>query len=131
MEQIETQIQCIGCKRALPCDDFHRDNIRGRQRKCKTCVRDYYMRPEVKRQAYNRHLKRTYGITVDVYDAMLQAQRGRCAICDSAEKGRLVVDHCHDTGVVRGLLCVACNAALGPFGTEDRLLSALTYLIRS
>lgn len=58
-------------------------------------------------------LRRAYGITSEQYDAMLAAQGGVCAICKSEpKKNRLHVDHDHDTGRVRGLLCVACNSRL-------------------
>lgn len=59
---------------------------------------------------------RKYGITRDEYDRLLVAQNGRCLICnrpgDELKKG-LAVDHDHETGAVRGLLCVGCNTKLG------------------
>ena len=58
-----------------------------------------------------------YGITEDEYTAMLEAQEGRCAICNLERK--LVIDHDHKTGKVRGLLCKPCNAMLGPFEQVD------------
>jgi len=70
------------------------------------------------RAAYEhaRGLQRNYGITPAQYDAMFVAQKGLCAICESADragKRRLCVDHDHDTGKVRGLLCSRCNTAIG------------------
>ena len=69
-----------------------------------------------------------YGITVEEYDRMYKSCGGRCEICGRAEedavKGRLHVDHCHDTGVVRGLLCSHCNTALGKFQDSPELLTA-------
>jgi predicted HNH restriction endonuclease len=60
-----------------------------------------------------KHLKRTYGMTTEEYDTMLNAQGGRCAICgESPLRRRLHVDHDHETGRVRGLLCSRCNTAL-------------------
>lgn len=62
----------------------------------------------------NNTLLRKYGITEQRYNEMLDAQGGVCAICERPPKGRpLTVDHCHDTGVIRGLLCGCCNSALG------------------
>lgn len=62
-------------------------------------------------------LKRTYGITLEQYEAMHIAQAGVCAICKTsttgAENRKLFVDHCHRTGKVRGLLCGKCNSTLG------------------
>jgi hypothetical protein len=60
-------------------------------------------------------LKRRFGLTVEVYDALLAAQDGVCAICKQPQPGghRLAVDHDHTTGQLRGLLCSKCNRALG------------------
>ena len=59
------------------------------------------------------HFKAKYGITLVDYDAMLARQKGLCKLCNQLKK--LVVDHCHETGKVRGLLCIGCNAALGAY----------------
>jgi hypothetical protein len=73
-----------------------------------------------------------YGITVDEFDAMLAAQRGRCAICSSPEPRSNCwwhIDHDHDTGHVRGLLCGPCNQGIGSLGDDpDRLRLAIAYL---
>lgn len=77
-------------------------------------------------------LRRTYGISDDIYNSYFEAQDGRCAICgihQSKLNRRLFVDHCHTTGRVRGLLCYRCNTALGLFNdSEDQLNNALAYL---
>lgn len=79
---------------------------------------------EVSDLAHLRHL-RTYGITPDDYAEMLARQGGVCAICRQPETrasrrsrrpGRLSVDHDHQTGRVRGLLCHKCNMLIGNFG---------------
>lgn len=82
-----------------------------------------------------------YGITPDEYGSMLKAQNGCCAICKEKETytngktGRefaLAVDHEHSTGIVRGLLCAACNRALGLMqDSPKRLASAVAYLGRA
>ena len=61
------------------------------------------------------HLKRKFGITPEDYERRLAQQGGGCAVCGRAPKpGKsLHVDHDHETGYVRGLLCFKCNAALG------------------
>jgi hypothetical protein len=77
---------------------------------------------------------RRYGITTTEYAKLLAAQGGRCAICASAtarNKGMqtLVVDHCHATGRVRGLLCGTCNSAIGFLGDNpERVRAAIRYL---
>lgn len=87
------------------------------------------------RRDYNRAyaLKHEYGITVEQYEAILEAQGGVCAICGRTRGDKmLAVDHDHDTGEVRGLLCVRCNTALGTFGdNEAGITRVLDYLRRS
>lgn len=69
----------------------------------------------------NRALLATFGLTLDEYDAMSEAQGHTCAICGAAETAmgvggdirKLAVDHSHDDGSIRGLLCDACNKAIG------------------
>jgi hypothetical protein len=74
-------------------------------------------------------LKRRYGISPAEYDALLEKQGGTCAICRMRSKGRLCVDHCHVTGMVRGLLCNECNTALGYLKDDQAsLVAALAYL---
>ena len=79
------------------------------------------------------HLKQTYGITLAEYDTMLTEQKGLCGICGednvAYKKKHLCVDHCHKTGKIRGLLCDACNIALGKLrDSKQRLLNAISYL---
>lgn len=78
--------------------------------------------PDNVKAARNRHLVSKYGITLDEYKVMFDKNDGRCYSCGEIEtvidsrshKVRcLQVDHCHDTGRVRGLLCTRCNLALG------------------
>lgn len=63
-------------------------------------------------------IKSAYGLTEEQYNAMLEAQGGGCALCDAKparnrRAATLNVDHDHATGRIRGLLCMACNVALG------------------
>ena len=87
-------------------------------------VRSYAGRPG----HYRRSRLRAYGLTVDDFDRMATEQGHRCPICDETPP-RLVVDHDHKTGQIRGLLCDSCNKALG-FLRDDhtRLKRALKYL---
>lgn len=72
----------------------------------------------------------TYGITPEDYDKMLIRQNNVCAICYGDNKGKtLHVDHCHNTGIVRGLLCFRCNFGLSYFSEDsEKMLRASKYL---
>ncbi len=79
-------------------------------------------------------LRFRYGITVDDFFELLERQGGVCAVCGGVEKARsrLSVDHCHDTGVVRGLLCTNCNVGIGRLKDDpDLLRKAVAYLERT
>lgn len=60
-------------------------------------------------------LKRLYNMTLEDWKLQHEIQAGKCAICE-VELDILCVDHCHDTGKVRGLLCQKCNTGLGMLG---------------
>lgn len=93
----------------------------------------------------NEHIKwksfiqRTYGITADEYYDILKDQNNKCAICESENvsnsrisSGKLFIDHCHETGKVRGLLCSKCNHAIGQLNDDvDLLQKAIVYLNNS
>jgi hypothetical protein len=82
-------------------------------------------------------MRALYGVTPQQYAALLERQGDVCAICQRPETRtdktgnvyRLSVDHCHETGRVRGLLCRACNSGIGLFSDDDdRLERAARYL---
>lgn len=75
----------------------------------------------------DRALRKKYGITVDDYVQMLAEQSGRCQICEMppAAGKMLHVDHCHESGRVRGLLCNLCNWYLGKLDANPRALARL------
>lgn len=88
-------------------------------------------KPEFKVKSRAGHLKRKYGITIEQYDAMLVAQGGGCAICQRppSDSISLHVDHDHETGRIRGLLCFRCNNSLGDLEDSPQLLqAALRYI---
>jgi hypothetical protein len=82
-------------------------------------------------------LIRRYGITPERFDEMFDAQGGCCAICGGTDSGdsrfdTLHIDHDHESGTVRGLLCGRCNRGVGMFQDDpDRLLAAATYLLQN
>jgi len=78
-------------------------------------------------------VRRDFGLSRDSYERMLQEQQGRCKICGGANKNgwALHVDHCHETGVVRALLCFQCNTAVGwaeQRGGEDAVQALAEYI---
>lgn len=77
----------------------------------------------------NNRLLKEYGITLAQYYLLLEGQNNRCKICTDI----LIlphVDHCHETGKVRGLLCVKCNMGIGSFNDNiQKLYSAINYLV--
>lgn len=84
-------------------------------------------KPHVARGAY---LKYKYGITLDEYEQMLAAQGGKCWICHGIDSVRLSVDHCHETGEVRGLLCGNCNRLIGYAKEDEEVLARAILYVR-
>lgn len=112
--------RCKDCKQYLPLDRFWpstgkraRDGLAAR---CVRCAR-------------SRQYMRRYGIDLDTYEQMVADQKSRCAICRSLPVNRaLCVDHDHETGEVRGLLCHSCNTGLGFIEVPGWLDKAKGYL---
>jgi hypothetical protein len=117
--------RCPRCDTVKPRDEFYKNanSIDGMTSWCQPCTRA---------AAADRRLKDRYGITEGDYDALLAAQGGSCAICRSAPTGKkLHVDHNHETGVVRELLCGFCNFLVGWVESRpDRLAACRSYLDR-
>lgn len=84
--------------------------------------------------ARRKHLKSKFGITLEDYEQMVVDQDGKCAICRTdapGGAGAWHIDHNHDTGVVRGLLCFNCNSGIGKLNDDPiLLLAAVAYLTR-
>jgi len=121
------RIKCIQCnKEHDEKTSFCRRCLETRKRYCKS-------NPDL---ILSIKLKHKYGITLEQYNAMLSKQSGVCMICGkinnrinykTGKPERLVVDHEHDTGMVRGLLCHRCNLAVGIFeNMKDALADYLS-----
>ncbi len=140
---------CVRCKVEKPRSEFHAEkrwngSVRS---ECKECLRDAnnrrYANPdgtqskELRTKTRDAQFKCRYGITRADYSRMLIDQNGCCAICGTTKSSKsgdrcFYVDHDHDRNVVRGLLCHACNGALGHFGDNlAGIQRVVDYLRRS
>jgi hypothetical protein len=114
---------CPDCASVKPLEDFVRNAgmPSGRAPYCKPC---HNIRGKASKDkmggSRSYHLKRRYGITTADADLMLERQGGVCAICRAAPAAH--VDHDHETGAVRALLCFNCNGGLGQFKDDPFLL---------
>ena len=109
--------QCSRCKEQLPPSSFgkHSRTWDGLQAYCKPCKteaqREYARKPD-KINTKDRDLQRLYGITLADFHEMVAKQGGTCKI-NTCTNNATHVDHNHDTGEVRGILCTNCNSGLG------------------
>lgn len=120
---------CSRCAKHLPEENFHRQGSRGRHSWCKRCFNEYNKQRRSKRPPEywrRRNFVARYGITEADARAMLKEQGG-CAICGE-KPARPCVDHCHDTGTVRGILCHGCNIKLAALEDAEFRGRAIRYL---
>lgn len=119
---------CLRCGQVKQASDFSKNLLRGLTAWCKECKSK---RQKELRSNRRDHLRRYYGLTLEQYSKMEQDQGGLCAICRQEpppSKQGLVVDHNHQTGKVRGLLCNRCNTTLryveaAPDAWKDKLFT--------
>ena len=107
---------------------------RQKRMRCRDCDKirgsKYYYanRDKISEKIKYVNLQLRYGLTRKVYEALFLSQENLCAICKKPGK-RLVVDHCHKTNEVRGLLCDKCNFMIGLANDDKTILeNAITYL---
>lgn len=127
--------KCSKCGTLKSLNEFHvcSRTSTGRQSYCKLCNRKSVCAHRERNPEYEkeRYLIREWNITPEEFQELNGAQDGRCAICGGGPSGksRLHIDHCHKTGVIRGLLCYNCNDGLGRFKDNPHLLQiAISYL---
>ena len=137
---------CTVCKKEKSLDDFY--NLKaskdGKSWRCKKCDSQTTMNSRKKKYEQNKEYHRTlnrlykYNLTKEGFQSLLDSQQGLCACCHQPltqdfgrnhDKRKLVVDHCHKTGEVRGLLCTMCNKGIGLLGDNAKsVLAAYEYL---
>ena len=120
-----------------PLANFHKQSTGkfGRRSRCREC-HNADMREYGRERGVARRVKtlRRYGLSMEDYERIAIAQGYECAICHTTDSGHpmsnfFVVDHCHETDKVRGLLCNNCNRGIGILGDDPaRLLQAAVYL---
>lgn len=98
-------------------------------------VKGYYKTEEYRKRKKKYYLMRDYNITMDDYNKMVAKQNGNCDICGKHQdelKIFLTVDHSHETGKIRGLLCTRCNLVIGCAKDDISILkNAIKYLKRN
>lgn len=141
---------CTRCKRDLPWSRFGKrtgKNSHLYKHQCIHCVREESCANAAAWRARNPEKVRAnqkkqdlwvkFGMRIEDYNALLSRQGGCCAICladkpRSDKYTRFSVDHDHETGEVRGLLCGHCNSGIGFFSDDpQRLVTAATYLLNA
>lgn len=144
--------RCQKCGVWKEADAFYKRSAspNGLQPNCKECEREYakgyYARNrdryrikqaiwaeanrEYKREWHKaNYLRKTWGLTFDQLNEMIEAQKRRCAVC--SVQAELVIDHDHASGRIRGLLCQPCNKGLGHFHDDPEMLEAAAQYLRA
>lgn len=124
-------LQCSKCKQNLPVTAYCKNKSQktGYNYACKQCMRPYTRK---------HNLPKKYGITEEQYVSKFQAQAGKCACCkvdisnsDASHTSRPHLDHNHQTGQVRDILCGRCNLAAGNvLDSSERAKMLFEYLVK-
>ena len=127
--------QCKACRNAKYKEYYHAntDKIKEKRDRDKDYRKEYYSDPERKFKYRKKWIERTFNIDYSLYEDLLAKQNNVCAICGREETAKnakyLAVDHDHETGEIRGLLCSACNRALGLLQDKPSIIEkAYKYL---
>lgn len=120
---------CLKCHNKKYAGKWRNKNPEKAREQDKRCYEKN--KDSISKRRVNERLKSRYGVTVEWYDFQFDFQDGACAICRQCPKKgkRLVVDHDHKTGKVRGLLCHSCNLKLGVIDNTDWVSVAKMYLL--
>jgi len=131
---------CNICNKSKPLTEFYQTVRNGKpygyHGKCKSCYVKKQQENYTPEKGRDKNLRHSYGITIQEYNEMLDYQNGKCATCGTTEPGGrksgrgggtnvFVVDHCHTTGKVRGLLCHSCNRAMGLLGDNVHIIEEM------
>jgi CRISPR/Cas system-associated protein Cas10 (large subunit of type III CRISPR-Cas system) len=89
--------------------------------------KELYQRPGVKEKNRELRIRRSYGLTLEAYQNLLESQGTKCAACGTSDWGAYgpMIDHDHVTGEVRGIVCTRCNVAIGHLKDSPQRARAL------
>ena len=141
---------CNVCGETKPLSDYYPTQFKSKQfpdkiyyhGKCKSCFIKEKQKDYTPEKGRDKNLRHSYGITLQEYNQMLTNQDSKCATCGTTEPGGrksgrgggadvFVVDHCHKTGEVRGLLCHSCNRSMGLLGDNVSILSEMIKYLQN
>jgi len=130
-----TEKKCICCKEVRGRKEYvfsksSRDHLTSVCRQCATNNHGQWYRKTTKLAHRNSYLSRMYGLNLEEFNRRLEIQKGLCMICKLDMSPRACVDHSHETGQVRDLLCNKCNSMLGALDSPEFLTRAIAYIIR-
>lgn len=130
--QLEGRKICPSCNQSLDVSKFgtSKRHVDGLTSRCKPCNNAYFRK---------NYWRLAYGMSNEDYNNMLAKQDGKCGICKCTEdeailktSRRFVIDHCHTTETVRGILCSSCNSGIGLLGDDvESVKKALDYFYRN
>ncbi len=140
---------CRTCEEVLSDNNWYPSSKKNYNYECNSCLalrakknrasrgeewlsykRDYSKKRRATNRCYN--LRANYGISLEEWKRLFEAQGGKCAICETTEEPSTGwhTDHCHKIGKIRGILCLNCNTGLGRFKDDVALLKkAIKYLV--
>ena len=138
MEAVGEIKYCTKCKTEKHISEFHKDNRTkdGLKVWCQSCRYTKLNKPTKYGMSRNDpeydkayYLDRFYSLSLEDWNRLFQEQEGTCAICNEEFTDKICVDHDHETGKVRGLLCDKCNRGIGQFNdSTEKLYNAIKYL---
>ena len=133
--------QCSRCRLEKDQSLFNVDRGRrdGLQPRCKSCQslsnKESKAKKdplELKKRQYKANIKYMYGVSIEWVEERLAAHNNKCKVCGTKMKlytNTVAIDHCHETGEVRDIVCKKCNTAMGQFRDDPKLIAkAIDYL---
>lgn len=119
---------CGKCKEEKLISEYYKMRGEGLRKSdynsfCKYCHNRRSPKEQVMQRNAKARIKREFGLSIEEYRQYFEDADYKCSVCDS--KHKLVLDHCHSTGIIRGVLCHNCNTALGHVKDNILILKGL------